>query len=62
MAPTPAKTIVLVTRVCGNTLAHKHTRSGRRLEHVVHTLDLQGGTLLVRPRADRLCDTFSLLS
>jgi len=36
--------------------AHQHTRTRRRLEHVVDTLRFERGALLVRTRAERLRD------
>lgn len=44
----------------GHALAHEHRRARRRLEHVVHALDLQRRALLVRPRPDRLRDLLRL--
>lgn len=43
-------------------LAHQHARARRRLEHVVHALDLQRGALLVRARADRARHALRLLA
>jgi hypothetical protein len=43
-----------------NTLTHQHARSSCGLKDIVNALDLKCRTLLVRARANRLCDSFCL--
>ena len=64
MAGAAAEAVVLMVRagVCGDALAHEHGRARRGLEDVVDTLDLEGRTLLVRARADRLRDALGLFA
>ena len=59
-APPPVVLAVTGAVPGGHAIPHEHARARRSLEHIVDTLDLERGTLLVRARADELRNALAL--